>query len=173
MIEHAKAQGPLAIDYKILDAAEASAVLPACNFDLATSCVALCDMPNPAAVLAVVKTLLKPSGRFVFSVTHPCTDTPYRRWERDQAGAKKWLCVDRYFDEGAYEYPWAGWGRDFFTPGLHTTLETWVTWVLTAGFQIRAIREPRPTPEALASHPDLEDATRVPYFMLFDVVRAG
>src|SRR5438874_9600715 len=128
-------------------------------------------MTNPTALLAAVNRLLWPSGRFVFSVTHPCTDTPYRRWERDEAGAKKWLCIDRYFDEGAYEYPWAGWGPDFVTPGLHITLETWVRWIVGAGFQIRAMREPQPTQIALQRHPDLEDTTRVPYFLLFDVMR--
>lgn len=173
MIEHAKAEQLLAIDYRVLDAAEARSAFAPQTFDLATSCVALCDMPDPASVFSGVKELLKPGGRFVFSITHPCTDAPYRRWEREQDGSKKWLCIDRYFDEGAYEYPWWGWGRDFVTPGLHVTLETWVAWVLAAGFQIRAIREPRPTSPALQSHPGLEDATRVPYFLLFDVVRGS
>jgi hypothetical protein len=71
MIEHAKGQGPLGIDYKILDAAEASTVLPPGSFDLATSCVALCDMPAPAAVLAGIRTLLPHIG--VGSVTKPAS----------------------------------------------------------------------------------------------------
>lgn len=47
------------------------------------------------------------------------------------------------------------------------------TWILDAGFQIRAMREPRPTEEVLANRPDLEDATRVPYYIVFDLVCAG
>jgi hypothetical protein len=54
---------------------------------------------------------------------------------------------------------------------MHTTLEQWVDWILQAGFELRGLREPRPTPEALQSHPDLEDAARVPYYLFFDLVR--
>jgi len=169
MVELAEAQEVLAIDYRVMDAARMAESFPSGAFDIATSCISICDMPDPAKVFSAIHSVLRPNGRFVFSITHPCTDTPYRRWERDRAGRKQWLCIDRYFEQGAYEYPWSGWGRDFVTPGFHATLEQWIAWILAAGFQIRGIREPQPTSDALQSHPDLEDAMRVPYFMIFDV----
>lgn len=37
---------------------------------------------------------------------------------------------------------------------------------------VRAFLEPRPTAEAVRARPALEDATRMPYFVIFDLVRA-
>ena len=174
MIEHAKQQEktePLGIGYQVLDAASLPAGFAPQSFDMATSCMALQDMPGIEKVLRGVHALLRPGCRFVASITHPCTDTPHRVWERDENGAKQWLCVDRYFESGPFEFTWDGWGPGFKTEGFRAPLENWFGWILDAGFQLRAFKEPRPTGDALRKHPDLEDAGRVPYFILFDLVR--
>jgi ubiquinone/menaquinone biosynthesis C-methylase UbiE len=174
MIEHARRHEeslPLGVDYLIGDAAEIRTLLPAGSFDLVTSCMALQDMPNVPAVMEAVHTVLKPRGRFVASITHPCTDTPFREWQRGTSGQKRCLCIDRYFDRVAVEYRWRGWEYDFTTPALHAPLEDWFDWILGAGFQLRAFREPRPTAGAVRERPDLEDAAKVPYYVMFDLVR--
>ena len=174
MIEHARkleAQAPLGIEYIVRDAAELAAAFEGGSFDLATSCVALQDIPDVPAALAAVRTVLRPGGRFVASITHPCTETPFRRWEKDEAGRKRWLCIDKYFDQGPMTYAWKGWAYDFTTPALHAPLEQWFRWILDAGFRLRAFREPRPTDDAVRAHPELEDAARVPYFIIFDLER--
>ncbi|HEU0298387.1 MAG TPA: methyltransferase domain-containing protein [Longimicrobium sp.] len=174
MIEHARRreeEAPLGIEYQAMDAAEIAAHFPADSFDMAVSCVALQDMPDPAAALRAVHTVLRPGGRFVASITHPCTDTPFRAWERDEARRKRWLCVDRYFERAPIELEWQRLAYKFTTAGLHVPLEDWFGWVLAAGFQLRAFREPRPTDEALRRRPELEDATRMPYFISLDLAR--
>ncbi|MFN2567403.1 MAG: hypothetical protein ABR499_20595 [Gemmatimonadaceae bacterium] len=50
--------------------------------------------------------------------------------------------------------------------------EDWFDWILGAGFHLRAFRESRPSEEALRERPDLEDAAKVPYYVIFDLVRA-
>ena len=175
MIEHARrleALTPLSIAYEVLDAAQIATVWPAGSFDMATSCVALQDMANVDRVLSAVHDVLRPGGRFVASITHPCTTTPHRTWQRDEQGRKRWLCIDRYFDRVPFEFAWRGWEYDFETIGLHAPLEDWFDWILDAGFALRAFREPRPGREALRLHPDLEDASRVPYYAIFDLVCA-
>jgi SAM-dependent methyltransferase len=162
----------LDIVFKVVDAAQLPRRNAPGDVDLAVSCVALQDMPDPARVMQGVHDVLRPGGRFVFSIVHPCTDTPFRRWERDDTGAKRWLCIDRYFERGPVEYPWTGWDYDFTTAALHVPLEDWFAWALAAGFTLRGFHEPKPTAEALQQHPDLEDAARVPYFAIFDLVRA-
>lgn len=174
MIEHAKRQEaaePLGIEYHVLDAAVLPAGFAPQSFDMATSCMALQDMPSVEKVFQGVHALLRAGGRFVASITHPCTDMPFRVWEKDERGAKRWLCIDRYFERGSFEYTWAEWGPDFTTEGFRAPLEDWLGWILAAGFQLRAFKEPRPTDEALRTRPDLEDAARVPYYVLFDLVR--
>jgi hypothetical protein len=46
------------------------------------------DMPDPGRALAAAAKLLRPNGRLVFSICHPCTDTPYRQWDRDAGGSE-------------------------------------------------------------------------------------
>jgi ubiquinone/menaquinone biosynthesis C-methylase UbiE len=175
MIEHAtryEAASPLGVEYRVGDAAEIATWFPAASFDMVTSCMALQDMPDVPAVLRAAHAVLRPGGRLVVSITHPCTDTPFREWQRDDAGHKRCLCIDRYFDRVAVEYTWRGWDYDFTTPALHAPLEDWFAWILGAGFQLRALREPRPTEQALRERPDLEDAAKVPYYVIFDLVRS-
>jgi hypothetical protein len=116
--------------------------------------------------------VLRSGGRFVASITHPFSDTPYRAWERDASGRTRWLCVDRYFERGPIDYAWTGWPYDFKTTALHVPLEDWFAWIVRAGFTVRGYHEPRPSEEAVRRRPDLEDATRVPYYAMFDLLRA-
>jgi SAM-dependent methyltransferase len=164
---------PLGVEFRVIDAADVAAAFAPGSFDLVGSCLALQDMPEPAAALRAAHAVLRPGGRCVASITHPCTDTPLRRWERDEAGRKRWLCIDRYFERGAIEYTWRGWEYDFATPAVHATLEDWIGWCLDAGFALRGLHEPRPTEEALRERPDLEDAARVPYYAILDLAREG
>ena len=159
---------PRGIVYYAIDAAELTSALAPQSFDIATSCLALQDMPRPLDVLRSVHATLRSGGRFVASIEHPCTNPPFRAWERDDAGRKRWLCIDRYFDRGPREYTW-NWPGAFRTTANHAPLEDWVTWICEAGFDIKAMREPQPTEAALHLRPKLADATRVPYFLIFDL----
>lgn len=175
MIEHARREEsarPLQITYHVGDAAELDTPFAPGSFDIATSCVALQDMPRADQVFRAVHRVLRPGGRFVPSITHPCTDTPFRQWERDPCGAKRWLCIDRYFDREVLAFTW-NWPGAFETTAMHRTVEDWFGWILGAGFVVHAVREPRPDAETLRRRPDLEDAARVPYYLMFDLVRGG
>ncbi|MET0555443.1 MAG: methyltransferase domain-containing protein [Vicinamibacteria bacterium] len=171
LLEHARAGGG-PVDYRLLDAEAIAEAFPPGSFDVVTSCFSLQDMPDPPRVLAAVAAVLAPGGRVVVSSAHPCTDMPYRRWQQDAAGAKQALAVDRYFERGPLRYDWSGWLYPFTTAGLHVPLEDWFAWFRAAGLVVHALREPAPPPEAIARHPELEDAARVPYFILFDLRRA-
>jgi SAM-dependent methyltransferase len=174
MIEHARSverRAPLGIDYHAVDAQRVADEFEAGTFDLAAACVSLQDMPDPAAALRAVAAVLRPGGRFVASIPHPCTNTPFRQWERDPFRGKRWLCLDRYFDRGILRNDWQGWQYPFTTPELHVPLQDWFAWIGGAGFAVRAFLEPRPTAEAIRARPRLEDATRMPYFVIFDLVR--
>jgi 2-polyprenyl-3-methyl-5-hydroxy-6-metoxy-1,4-benzoquinol methylase len=174
MVEHAERlerEAPLGIEYIVMDAARIADNFPAGSFDIATSCLAIQDMPDIPGVLAAVWSVVKPGGRFVASIAHPCTDTPFREWKKDEAGRKLALCIDRYFERVTIEYKWKGWMYDFTTRAVHTTLEQWFEWILDGAWTLRALREPKPTGDALRQHPDLEDAARVPYFLMFDLGR--
>lgn len=92
---------PLGIDYLKLSAADVANQWPPDSFDLVAACMSLQDVADVSGALCGASAVLRPVGRMVFSVPHPATDTPFREWERDEAGRKQWLKSDRYFETGS------------------------------------------------------------------------
>lgn len=77
MLEHARARrGPQSrkIEYLVLDATDEQALLSlgARSYDAALCNMALFDMSDISPLLRALSKLLKPQGRFVFSILHPC-----------------------------------------------------------------------------------------------------
>lgn len=166
-----EAARPRGIRYEALDAARIGTAFPAGRFDLATACMSLQDIEDLGATLAGVVRVLRPTGRLVFSVPHPCIDLPVREWARDREGRKTALQLDRYFDAGPALFHWNMPRLDYswHTPCRRRTLGEWSTLLLEAGLRIRRLIEPRPTLELRAAHPEFDDAARMPFFLIFDV----
>ena len=79
MIALASARGgPSNIDYRVIDATDYEALirLGAGAFDAALCNMALMDMADIDPLMNALAVLLKPGGRFVFSVLHPCFNNP-------------------------------------------------------------------------------------------------
>lgn len=79
MIRHAKqrhAEGE--VDYRVLDATDQEALeaLGKGHFDGALCNMALMDIADIGPLLTGIRSLLQPTGRFVFSVLHPCFNNP-------------------------------------------------------------------------------------------------
>ena len=164
---------PGGIVYHVMPAAEAAEGLGGQRFDLVAACMSLHDMSDPPAVLRSVSRLLPTGGRLVFSTPHPCTDTPYRHWERDDPVDHGPLHIDRYFESGPTVLRWKM-GRLLYhwdSPYWRHTLEEWSVMVAEAGFLMRRLLEPRPTEAQVIENPHLEDAYRLPAFLIVDAVR--
>lgn len=167
----AEAAEPLGIAFRRMDAAEIDRHFTASSFDLVSGCMSLQDMADPAAVLRAAAVVLQAQGRMTFSVPHPATDPPVRRWSRDATGRKIELCLDRYFEGGPSICEWNmprllyAWN----TPCWRRTLGQWSDWIHEARFAIARLAEPRPDPVQVAAHPDLEDCARMPYFLIFEL----
>jgi 2-polyprenyl-3-methyl-5-hydroxy-6-metoxy-1,4-benzoquinol methylase len=67
------------IDYFVLDATDETALLGLGErqFDAAICSMALFDMPEIEPLMRALARLLRPGGRFVFSVIHPCFNSPH------------------------------------------------------------------------------------------------
>ncbi len=163
------------VEFHALDAAEVATRWPSGHFDLATACVSFQDMADAVASARATSRVLKAGGRLVFSIPHPATCTPYREWEHDGSGVKMALKVDRYFDSGPRVLRWnmARLKEHWDTPYWHRTIEEWTDILLDAGFLIRRLHEPRPSNDAVRKVPSLEDALRLPSFLIFDAIRPG
>jgi len=133
--------------------------------------MSIMDMPEPGAVFANARPLLRDGGRLVISVPNPVTDSAYREWERDAYGHKTALKIDRYFEAATTMMNW-GMRRlatTFRTVQYRYTLEQWSRMIEAAGFVITRLREPQPTSEVLAKCPELAAATRLPFFLIFEL----
>jgi 2-polyprenyl-3-methyl-5-hydroxy-6-metoxy-1,4-benzoquinol methylase len=174
LLVHAKAREarqPIGIRYHLLSAADVATNWPAGHFDLVAACMSIQDMADVPRTLHASAAVLRDDGRMVFSVPHPVTDPMFREWEYDAAGRKLSLKLDRYFDTGPGVCDWnmprltAHWS----SPCWRHTLSEWTQMVRDAGFVIRNLHEPRPTAEQVAANPRLDDCSRMPYFLIFDL----
>jgi 2-polyprenyl-3-methyl-5-hydroxy-6-metoxy-1,4-benzoquinol methylase len=163
---------PLGVRYEVIDSAKLHQRWIESEFDLVTGCMSVQDMGNTRGVMRSVARVLRPTGRFVFSVPHPATDMPFREWERNSDGGKMALRVDRYFETGGAECAWnmerlkSTWS----SPYWRYTLSEWSGLFRDAEFLIRSIHEPRPDAEAVERVPELDDCSRLPYFLVFDLI---
>ena len=73
-----KRPGPSDIDYRVIDATDRAALLGlgVGAFDGALCNMALMDIADIDPLMNAVAALLRPGGRFVFSVLHPCFNNP-------------------------------------------------------------------------------------------------
>ena len=140
--------------------------LEARSFDLAVSYLNQCDLPDFEANTGEVYRVLRPGGRFVIANVHPMRSA-VGRWHRGPNNEKLHVVLDEYFTESART--WDQWGCPL--TNFHRTLETYVRGFLAAGFRIKGILEPMLPPECVAEYPELDDETRVPNFIIFELVR--
>jgi 2-polyprenyl-3-methyl-5-hydroxy-6-metoxy-1,4-benzoquinol methylase len=164
----------LAIEYRHLDARDVAKTWDAGSFDLVTACMSLQDMEDVGTVLQACAHIIRAAGRMVFSTPHPCTDTPFRVWERGEGGEKLALKIDRYFDTGPAVMNWnmPRLAYRWKTPYWRRTLEEWTLLTSAAGFMVRHLREPRPSAEQVRERPELEDCSRLPYFLIIDLLKS-
>ena len=164
-----EAQEPLGIEYRCLSAAATAEQFAAERFDLVAACMSIQDMAHVPETLRGAAAVLRSGGRFVFSITHPATDTRVREWQRDEAGRKLALKLDGYFDTGASVCHWnmPRLAYHWSTPYWRYTLSEWFGLLGETGLTIRHLLEPRPTAEQIAANPHLEDCGRMPYFLVF------
>ncbi|MCY3801571.1 MAG: methyltransferase domain-containing protein [Chloroflexi bacterium] len=165
-------RSPLGIEYRIESAAESAGLWKPGSFDLATGCMSFQDMADVGAAFAAVRELLVENGRLVISVSHPGTDTVHREWELSDDGSRLALKIDRYFDTGPRTVNWSmeRLVSHWESPAWRRTLTEWSKLIAEAGFVMRRMNEPRPTREQIARQPALEDAARLPMFLIFDLI---
>ena len=105
------------------------------SIDLAVSvnvldCVA--DLPR---ALANIYAALKSGGEFIFSIRHPERDALYATGDKNGD-----------FEEGPYEESWPGTdGKTVIR--FYRKIGTWIQLLETAGFNIKEMKKPDPSPE--------------------------
>ena len=105
------------------------------SFDLVVSSLALDYVKDWDPIFREFSRVLRPSGRFVFSVGHPSDEF----YEHHSEG--------NYFDVEQVDMVWTGFGTPFTVPYYRRSLGAMLDPVLGAGFTLERLLEPRPVEE--------------------------
>lgn len=131
------------------------------TYDLATSRFVVHYLRDIEGLFAKVFAALKENGRFIFSVQHPLTTSSFK--SKEQSGKRGSWIVDDYFIEGERNEPWI----DKTVRKYHWTTEHYLTALLDAGFQLKALREGQPERNNFNTQEEYERRTRIPLMLIF------
>jgi SAM-dependent methyltransferase len=154
---------------------------PGC-LDAVTAFMSLMDVAEPERTLREVSRVLRPAGFVQFSVGHPATSTPVRRWVNDESGERQALAIGDYFYQGPLTETWSFGAapsrvrarhRPFTITYARRTLAGWLTAVLSARLIIEAVAEPRADEATAAAHPEVADTRIAPYFLIVRARKPG
>ena len=156
MIENARRRTPADAEYaerlrySIVDASDEAALLAldSDRFDAVVCTMALMDIASIEPVAAAAKQLLKPSGRMVISIMHPCfnsTEGFAQIMERDETGGelveRLTVRVTRYIEPHTHK-GLAMVGQPIPQNYFHRPLSVLLGVFFKAGFVVDALEEP-------------------------------
>jgi ubiquinone/menaquinone biosynthesis C-methylase UbiE len=135
-----EAEEPLGIVYRH-DDAQTLATLPDAAFAGVVCNMALMDIPDVAATFRAVHRILRPRGWLVFSITHPCLQTPASTW-MDKADGTVWREVRGYFQEVFWRSDNRS-GVRGQVGAYHRMLSTYVNALVETGLCLERLCEPQ------------------------------
>jgi ubiquinone/menaquinone biosynthesis C-methylase UbiE len=163
LLDRARARpvdGPGTIDYRYLDATDPGqlAALGRHAFDAAVASMALHDMAEIDPLLNALPVLLRPEGRFVFAIPHPCFNTPRTatftettygaHWETT-AGVKVSDYLAEFCQDACVKH-----GQPRAHPVFHRPLGLLFGRCFRAGLVLDGMIEPVPPAEMKAADPE-------------------
>ena len=170
MVEYAKLEEEkekLRIQYHVLDAAYLTRLADN-YFDLVTCFMSLQDIENYGKAISEVCRVLKISGRFVFSIPHPC-------FEKIRLDGKKIDAANRYFEKAEYIIQWnmERLSIPFSTISFHRTLTDYFNALNRNNLHVSRLVEPRLTEKANQKYPYLQDALQRPQSVVIESVKVA
>jgi len=170
----AEEKEPLDIRYHVASAW--SVPFPNGRFDFVSATMSLMDIPQPERAIKEIFRVLKPGGFLQFSITHPCFDTPYKKWVDGANGKHIAAIVGDYFkDTDGEVQEWIfsfappevkDKLRKFRVPRFTRTLGSWFNSLIDAGFIIERVHEPTASDETIKRFPHLEDTRIISHFLI-------
>ena len=177
LIAAARGRGPGEIRYIVGDARELK-FLPDSSFTAAACMLAIQNIHPIQPVFNGVARALKPGGRFVLVMMHPCFRGPKETsWGWDEKGKTQYRRVDRYLlprKSPIVTHP--GKNPDAYTWSFHKPIELYVRSLRNAGLLIDAMEE---WTSHKVSEPGPRSATEnsarkeIPMFMAIRAIKVG
>jgi len=163
----------MGIEYFCADLAHLSQIRNS-YFDLVISIYVLCDVRDYVKAIKEIARILKPKGRFVFLIEHPCFNWKAGGWERIPADSQRtedwrYLKLDHYFERGTQEWQW---GKFPTLLSFYRPLSDYFHSLKKNGFVVRDLFEPRPKKKALHDRPrDWDKEDRIPPVLVIEAIK--
>lgn len=164
---------PLGIRYEQADLANLS-LFPSAYFDIIVSVYVLCDVRDCRKAVREIARVLKPGGRFVFLIEHPCFSWHAGGWERIPSDSERtedflYFKVDDYFKRGTIE---SQWGKLPVLLGFHRPLSDYFRFLQENSFLIQNLVEPRPRRQSLRKRPiEWNREDRIPPVLIIATIK--
>ena len=174
---------PLGIQYQRADASKMGNIESE-SLDIVISFMALMDIEDYEGAIMQAARVLKPGGRFVFILIHPCFGWSRRgydeeilvRWEyrRLEDGSREphYLKIFEYFTNHSYKMRWKDdEGQEVaFTTLFHRTLTDYMKALRKNGFLVSQIEEPRPVEDSFEPN-DLIKLSKIPHTICVEALK--
>nr|ADQ54416.1 methyltransferase [uncultured marine crenarchaeote E37-7F] len=136
------------------------------TFDLVTSSIVVNYLDDLKKAFLEVFRVIKLQGIFTFSENHPILKG---KWETDSEGRRLHWNLDNYFERSIIIDKWRTQsGGIIETRSQHRTIQDYFDALISAGFTVERLVEPKPIETSIDSKKDrYERAKRIPYFILF------
>ncbi|MGH7856209.1 MAG: class I SAM-dependent methyltransferase [Candidatus Binatia bacterium] len=132
------------VSFRVDDARTLHSVEDA-SVDVVVSQMAMMDIADHSATFSAVRRVITPAGAFVFSLLHPCFQSPTRLPDEppfltDEAGERIACLAWRYAEEGHFSS--GGTGVRGHVGSYHRMLSTYANDLVGAGFRLERLEEP-------------------------------
>ena len=129
--------------------------------DLAIAFMSLHDVPDLDRTVSEVARVLIPGGTFCVAIAHPIRSAG--GFHTKEAGSP--FEIESYFDTRPWLWSSQHTGLRISLPGVHRPLDAYTCALEHAGFLIEVMREPRPSKQQIARHPESARWQRIPCFL--------
>jgi ubiquinone/menaquinone biosynthesis C-methylase UbiE len=167
---------PLGVEYRVADATRLSA-FESGRFDRVASNMAIMDIEDAAGAIREAARVLRPEGRLVFSMSHPCFDVMSRSmWvvEHQSYEETVWRKVRCYRETYEEDVPWRlESGRVARTRGYHRPLAWYFSTLASSGFRVDAFEEPAPGPDMMRESPQGKWIAEIPLHCVIGAVKSA
>lgn len=167
MIGHARRQeaaSPLGIDFRVGDAQTLVGLADGAFVGVVAN-LSLNNVDDLDAAMGAVRRVLRPGGWLVFTIPHPCFETPHASWGTAPDGRPAQL-VSEYFEERFWR---SANPHGFRRAGnWHRMLATYLNALIDDGFVITRVLEPEPSQALAVSYPGRAD---LPMFVVVQARR--
>jgi SAM-dependent methyltransferase len=152
---------PLGVQYVHADVT-VPGVLGHAAFDAATCSFGLSDIDDLTGAIATVSKALRPGGRFVFCILHPC-------FPGGEDRSASWPSDRSYYDEGRWTAQGAPSSLRRRVGSNHRMLSTYLNALRAHGLWLEEVAEPLPDPDWDKAHV----ADRTPVYLVVSSIKMG